>query len=133
MQTEGANAGQLGARTTIEINPGEAQDFALVGLQPSGILTPLFSSRAEFLEAASNPNLGITELGNGRYRINIDVTHFGWSGLLLLTGNGPFDRDIIAPPVGERTPAWRDRFVAASNGNWQGDMVWFQTVDQQAD
>ena len=80
-----------------------------------------------------NPNLGITELGNGRYRVNIDVTHFGWSGLLLLTGNGPFDRDIIAPPVGERTPAWRDRFVAASNGNWQGDMVWFQTVDQQQD
>jgi serine/threonine-protein kinase len=91
------------------------------------------TSRSQFLQAAGNPSNEITDLGNGRYRINIDVTHNGWSGLLLLTGNGPFDRTLIAPPLGERTATWRDQFVAASNGSWQGDMVWFQTVDQQPD
>ena len=131
--TDGASFGQLGAQVTIEINTSGAQDFALVGLQPSGILTPLFTSRSEFLGAANNPDIQISELGNDRYRMNIDVTHNGWSGLLLLTGNGPFDRNLIAPPLGERTTNWRDQFVAASNGNWQGDMVWFQTVDQQPD
>jgi serine/threonine-protein kinase len=129
--TDGASNGRLGAQATVEINTSGAADFALVGLQPSGILTPLFASRAEFLEAANNPGLQIAELGNGRYRLTIDVTHDGWSGLLLLTGNGPFDRALIAPPLGERSPDWRDRFAAASNGNWQGDMVWFQTVDRQ--
>jgi serine/threonine-protein kinase len=131
--TEGANIGQLGAQVAVEINTNGASDFAMVGLQPSGILTPLVTSRSQFLQAAGNPSNEITDLGNGRYRINIDVTHNGWSGLLLLTGNGPFDRTLIAPPLGERTATWRDQFVAASNGSWQGDMVWFQTVDQQPD
>ena len=47
----------------------------------------------EALLAAIEPagDSEISDQGNGRYRINIDVTHNGWSGVLLLTGTGPFD------------------------------------------
>jgi eukaryotic-like serine/threonine-protein kinase len=132
--TEGANAGQLGARVPVEINTDGVGDFALVGIQPSGVITPLVTSREAFLQAVSSANSEITDQGNGRYRINIDVTHNGWSGLLLVTGTGPFDPNLLAPAIGQRGPAWQQQFVtAAGNGNWRGDMVWFQTQDQQQD
>jgi hypothetical protein len=38
---------------------------------------------------------------------------------------------LLAPQVGARGQDWTQQFIsAASNGNWRGDMVWFQTVNQ---
>ncbi|HTU11479.1 MAG TPA: serine/threonine-protein kinase [Allosphingosinicella sp.] len=131
---EGNNAGQLGATVTIELNTGGAQDFALIGLEPSGVITSIVAGRDAFLRGLANSNNQITDEGNGRYRINLDVTHNGWSGLLLLTGTGPFDAALIAPGIGQRGPNWQQQFLAAaSSGNWRGDMVWFQTVNQEPD
>jgi serine/threonine-protein kinase len=132
--TEGNNAGQLGAQVPIEIDTNGVPDFALAGIQPSGEITPLLLSRAALQQGIANSNSQISDLGNGRYRITIDITHNGWSGFLLLTGTGPFDSGLIAPNVGERGPNWQQQFLAAaSSGNWQGNMVWVRTQDQQPD
>ena len=47
-----------------------------------------------------------------------------------MTGNGPFSTDLVAPPLGTRNGAWRDRFatVAAQQG-WKADMLWFKVED----
>jgi serine/threonine-protein kinase len=132
--TEGNNAGQLGAQVPIEIDTNGVPDFAFAAIQPSGEITPLLLGRNALQQEIANSNNQITDLGNGRYRITVDVTHNGWSGFLLLTGIGPFDGGLIAPNVGERGPNWQQRFLAAaSSGNWQGNMVWVRTQDQQPD
>jgi serine/threonine-protein kinase len=125
----GQNAGQIGASVPVEINPGDS-DFALVGIEPSGEITMLIPNREALIAAMGQPGSEISDQGNGRYRINIDVTHSSWSGVMLVTGTN-FDPALLAPQVGARGQDWTQQFIsAASNGNWRGDMVWFQTVNQ---
>jgi serine/threonine protein kinase len=129
----GQNAGQSGASVPVEINPGDAPDFALVGIEPTGAITMLLPNREALLNAMNQPGSEISDQGNGRYRINIDVTHSSWSGVMLVTGTN-FDAALLAPMVGARGPDWQQQFLsAASNGGWRADMVWFETVNQQPD
>ncbi len=59
--------------------------------------------------------------------------HQGWSGMLLLTGKGPFDPALVAAPAAKRGADWSDRFrKAAAAGGWKAEMVWYRTVDEQA-
>ncbi len=126
--TEGNNAGQVGARVPIEIDTNGVPDFALLGIQPSGDITPLLLGRATLQQEIDNGNSQVSDLGNGRFRIHIDITHDGWSGFLLLTGAAPFDPGLIAPDIGDRGPDWQRRFLAAaSRGNWRGNMAWVRT------
>lgn len=129
----GQNAGQSGASVAIEIDPGNAPDFALVGIEPTGAITMLLPNREALLAAMNQPGSEISDQGNGRYRINIDVTHSSWSGVMLVTGSN-FDAALLAPQIGARGPDWQQQFLsAASNGSWRADMVWFETVNQQPD
>ena len=63
--------------------------------------------------------------------MQVDVNRPGRPGVLLLTGKGPFDKQLIGPPLGARGPEWTNRFVseAAAKG-WQAQMIWFKTVDE---
>ncbi len=47
----GQYAGQPGATVVLEINPGNAPDFALVGIEPSGVITTLIPNRDALLAA----------------------------------------------------------------------------------
>ena len=132
--TEGDGAGQLGAQVPIEIDTSGAPDFALLGIQPTGEITPLVLSRSVLQQAIANGNSQVTDLGGDRYRITIDITHNGWSGFLLLSGQGPFDAGLLAPSVGDRGPNWQQQFLAAaSSGTWRGNLTWVRTQDQQPD
>lgn len=134
MQPEGTSyAGQLAANASVEFNFGDSNtDFTIVGLEPSGAITTLIPSRAAFEATLAQSENGrpIASEGNGRYRLNIDLNHQGWSGILLLTGQGPFDPALVAPQLGARGPNWTQSFVStASNQQWHAEMVWFQSVN----
>jgi serine/threonine-protein kinase len=132
-----AYAGKIAANAVIGINIADpALDFALIGLEPSGKIDMLIPNRAAFAEQIRQSKGGkpITDLGGDRYRLQIDLDHQGWSGLLLMTGKGPFDADIVAPPLGARSAEWRDKLVQrAAESNWQATMVWFKSVDDAPD
>ncbi len=132
-----AYAGKLAANAIVGIAIGDPSlDFALVGLEPSGAIDMLIPSRAAFRAQvqASREGLPITDLGGDRYRLQIDLDHQGWSGLLLVTGKGPFDATLIAPPLGRRDAAWRTTLVErAAERGWQADMIWFRSVDDARD
>lgn len=125
--------GTIAANAVIGIAIADpARDFTLVGLEPSGKIDMLIPSRVAFkAEVAKSRNgVPITDLGGDRYRLQIDLDHEGWSGLLLVSGTGPFDPAAVAPPLGARDAAWRDRLVSlAAERGWQADMVWFRSVD----
>lgn len=131
-------ANEQAASVVLNIAIGDtAKEFALVGLEPSGLIDAEFfgpgtgvAGRAA-LDAAIAKKSGLVKAEAGdRYSLQLDVNHVGWSGVLLLTGKGPFDPKVIAPPIGARGPDWTNTFVsdAAAKG-WQADMVWFKTVD----
>jgi serine/threonine-protein kinase len=134
LQPQGsAYAGRVAANAVINIAIGDpGLDFALVGLEPSGKIDMVIPNRAAFAQAvaASKNGAPITALGNDRYRLQIDLDHVGWSGLLLVTGKGPFAAEAIAPPLGQRGADWREQLVTlAAERGWQTDMVWFRSVD----
>ena len=125
-------AGQDAANAVINLNLGDAgEDFVLLGIEPSGDITSLIGSRAMFEANVGTPNSPIVDEGNGRYRLNIDLNHSGWSGIILITGRGPFEPDLVAPPVGSRGPSWQRQFrEAAVAGAWRVEMVWFESVNR---
>jgi serine/threonine-protein kinase len=132
-----AYAGKRAANAVIGINVADPTlDFALVGLEPSGKIDMLIPSRAAFAEQVrqSQGGVPISDLGRDRYRLQLDLDHLGWSGLLLMTGKGPFDAEVVAPPLGARGADWRDKLVQrAAEGNWQATMVWFKSVNEGSD
>ena len=132
MQPPGsAYAGHVAANTSVGINPG-TDDFTVIGIEPSGVISDEIPDRKTF-EGMMSPNgIPIKKLGDNRYRLQIDVDHTGWSGILLITGKGPFDKAIVAPGLGARGPDWLNKFVStAAERGWRSDMVWYKTVDEQ--
>ncbi len=129
--------GKLAASAPVLITIGDPSlDFALVGLEPSGAIDMVIPDRAAFRKEvlASQDGLPIQDLGGDRYRMVIDLDHEGWSGLLLVTGKGPFDPRLIAPPLGQRDASWRSALVdRAAERGWQADMIWFRSVDEVRD
>ena len=125
-------ARQDAANAVINLSLADAgEDFVLLGIEPSGDITSLIGSRAMFDANVGTPNSPIVDEGNGRYRLNIDLNHSGWSGIILISGRGPFEPDLVAPPVGSRGPSWQRQFrEAAAAQGWRVEMVWFESVNR---
>ncbi|MFD1033464.1 serine/threonine-protein kinase [Sphingomonas hankookensis] len=128
--------GKLAANALVLIDIADPSlDFALFGIEPSGRIEQILPSRTAFTAAlrASRGGTPITDLGNDRYRMQIDLDHAGWSGVLLVTGKGPFDPAVMAPPLGARGSEWRDRIATlAGERGWRTDMVWFESTAPRA-
>ena len=131
VQQDGQYAGREAVNALLDLNLSDpSQDIAILGIEPSGKITLLLSSRAQFEQALANSVGGrpISREANGHFMVHLDSDHEGWSGILLLQGRGPFDPAVVAPDIGARGPDWRDRFVsAASGGNWRAEMVWYDS------
>jgi serine/threonine-protein kinase len=126
----GDYVGQQGAQPVIRLTIADPKtDMTLFGIEPSGVISELLNSRQHLNQAvaAGNP----TKVGDDAYELKMDLNHQGWSGLILITGKGPFPPNLIRPGLGARDMAWRERFanVAAQQG-WKADMLWFK-VDSQ--
>lgn len=122
--------GQQGAQPIIRLTIADPKsDMTLFGIEPSGVISELLNSRQHLNQAvaAGNP----TKVGDDAYELKMDLNHQGWSGLILITGKGPFPPNVVRPGLGARDMAWREHFanVAAQQG-WRADMLWFK-VDSQ--
>ncbi|HEY7900868.1 MAG TPA: serine/threonine-protein kinase [Caulobacteraceae bacterium] len=125
--------GTLSQKAVISMAIGDPNlDFALYGLEPSGAIDSFgVDSRKAFmaLEADPRAKANIADLGGDHYRLSVITSHAGLSGLLLLTGKGPFDPGLIATPAAQRGPDWGAKIAAAAKaGGWKAEMVWYRTV-----
>ena len=74
----------------------------------------------------------LTDLGGDRYELHIDADHEGWSGVILISGQGPFPQEVVAPPVGARGPTWQQQFLSmAAERGWRVEMIWYESVNRQ--
>ncbi|HYD44693.1 MAG TPA: hypothetical protein VEA79_05450, partial [Phenylobacterium sp.] len=54
----------------------------------------------------------------------------GWTGIALITGNGPFDANLLGAPARASGADWAARVqAAAAKQNWQAETVWYRVVD----
>jgi len=120
----GSDAGKMGSMAIIEVDlNGVKDDVVLVGLEPSGAMTRLNSTRNEIVTNGTQPEPGI-------YRLLIPTTHAGWSGMLMLKGKGPFEASLLTSPGGSHDAGWTDRFLKfAQQRGWTSEMVWYRTTE----
>ena len=123
----GDTAGEIGAKAVIQLDlNGFSSDLALVGVEGSGEMTQFVTQRSDITD---NPDIEQPQPGN--YRFTLNTTHTGWSGILMLTGKGPFDQSLLSGPVGSRGADWPAKFLAqAQQRGWKAEMVWYRTVDE---
>ena len=141
----GDYAGQLVARPVIRFSTGDPNtDLMLIGIAPSGLIDTIIKNRASLEQGAASSlaayragttsETNPTKVGPDRYEIKLDINHEGWSGLVLLTGKGPFSADLVTPPLGARNSAWLNRFATvATQQGWKADMLWFKVDDQRTE
>ncbi len=118
------------SRALIEFKPPQGKDLSLLGIEPNGELSELLPNRAALDQAVAGGI--IKQTAPGAYQISIDMDHTGWSGLVLLTGDSPFDKAVTQPALTARGPDWQNGFVAmASERDWKSEMIWFKSVDKK--
>jgi eukaryotic-like serine/threonine-protein kinase len=129
VQPDGQYAGQEAVNALLDLDLSDpSRDIALLGIEPSGKITLLLQSRAQFEQVLANSVGGrpISREANGHFRVHLDSDHEGWSGIVLLSGRGPIEADVVAPDIGARGPDWLVRFVrAAGAGHWNAEMIWY--------
>ena len=115
------------ARALVTIKPQQGQNFSLLGIEPEGgKVTQIIADRETF---ESLPV--VNEVRPGEYELKLDMDHIGWTGLILVSGDAPFDETLLATEDAQRTPEWRSNFLAtASERDWKSEMIWFRSVDK---
>jgi len=127
-QISRAADGKLAGEPSITLAPrSPAQDFALLRLDPLGRINVIWGSRKAF-DAARQGDSSIVDQGGDAYTVTADALNVaGTSGLLLLTGAGPFDPSLLATPPGVRNVSWIDQVrQAAAAGGWKATMTWYK-------
>jgi serine/threonine-protein kinase len=124
MPQAGVNAGDLAARPVFEFDLNGLQgDLAVIALDGGGNLH--FGGERGDVEQAPQVRPGVR-------RIEVASTSKGWEGVILLTGNGPFPRNLLEGPASARSEQWSQDFLtAAQRGGWKAEMVWYQIVDER--
>ncbi|MET1110100.1 MAG: serine/threonine-protein kinase, partial [Allosphingosinicella sp.] len=82
------------SKAVIDLSIGNpSEDLAVVVLDPSGEFAPLIRGRAMLNQyvAVSREGQPVAALGNDRFEVLSYHDRPGWTGILLLTGRGPFD------------------------------------------
>lgn len=124
----GEDAGKLAGSPVVQIDTSQLDgDVALFGLEESGAIDAIVTSKSEL---AGNP--AIKQPQPGVYSFELITDHKGWSGVMLLKGEGPFDPALLKKGPGEVSDDWIDRFIAAAEQKgWKSEMVWYRTLDAQ--
>jgi serine/threonine-protein kinase len=119
----GEYSGQLGAKAVLQFDLSPpVQDVSLYGVEPNGTISFIADKAALSTAVQYQPK---------RYRVELDINHKGWSGLLLLIGDQPVPQNLVNGVAGARGPDWSGKFLAeAQKRGTKAEMVWFQTVDK---
>jgi len=112
------------ARVALAFRGGD-KAMALFGIEPSGAVTTVLPDMAS-LKLLANEDVGYIEPKARAHEFSLRSDHTGWTGLILLTGNAPFDEPLIQGEVHQ--PADFARIVERGTraGGWASEMVWYK-------
>ena len=124
----GADKGKLAAAPVVQIDLNQFDgDVAVFGLEETGEIGEIITDRTQL-----QPGDTIKQVKPNVFSFELITDHKGWSGVLLLKGQGPFDPKLVAKPAGPVSDEWKEKFLqAAEDKGWKSEMVWYRTVDEK--
>ena len=105
---------------------------ALYGIDPTGETGALLTlDRSQLANTAYLKTMSITAEPGGNYRLQFNQPVAGWSGLMMMSGKGPFPAEVVTPSPANRGQAWLTSFKQAATANgWHTQMLWIKAVDE---
>ena len=127
--------GQKVARVVVNfaVDPQTPQ-IAFYGIDPTGETGSLLTlSQAQLSDATYLKSQNISQQADGSYQLQFNQPTAGWSGLMLLSGQGPFADSVVVPDPAHRGAAWQQAFrQTATQKGWHTQMLWIKAVDETA-
>jgi serine/threonine-protein kinase len=125
LMKDGGFKGQVGAIVPVHIQRELlTRDIVLVGIEFDGSMTAASKEDMAYVK-------NLKPEADGSIKIPAQLTTQGWSGTLVVSGQGPIDPKLIAPKPAERDAAWKAKLAETARAKgWRADMVWFKVVDE---
>lgn len=127
--TWGSEAGKLGGQAVVDLDlNGLTDEVSVIGVGEAGEMQLIMPSRSKLTPPAWESQ------GPQKYRAIFATTNSGWSGMLLVSGKGPFDAALFNHSAGSLGKDWPQKFSAiARERGWKTEMVWYKVANEQPD
>ncbi|MEP7221497.1 MAG: protein kinase [Novosphingobium sp.] len=124
----GKDAGTPAANAIFNLDlAGFADDFTIVGVGETDGMQQIDADRKAFLAARHTK-----PMGGDKFRVELLTTNPGWSGIVLISGKGPFDASLFNASASALGADWSQRFLSRMRERgWKAEMVWYRSVDEQ--
>lgn len=109
---------------------GGDDSVALLGVEPSGKVTWSIPD-VETMRSLKNFDVGLVQDNDKTWEFSIYPDHLGWTGLLLVVGDGPLGEKQVPGTVQSADDFARTLANATRNGKWDAEMVWFRIDPEQ--
>lgn len=112
------------ARVSLSFRRGD-RTMILFGIEPSGAVTTVLPGFAD-LKGLAKEDVGYVEPRPETHEFSLRSDHVGWTGLILLVGDGDFAGTLRQGEV--RAAADFARLVESgtAGGRWSSEMVWYK-------
>ena len=101
------------------------KSMALLGVEPSGKVTWSIPD-ISLMRELKNFDVGLVESGEKGWEFSIYPDHLGWTGLLLVVGDGDLAQKLAPNTVQDADDFARTLNAATAAGQWDTEMVWFR-------
>ncbi len=101
------------------------KSLALLGIEPTGKVTWSIPD-IEMMRELKKSGAEIVENGDKNWEFSIYPDHLGWTGLLLIVGDGPLAQKQPPQTVQSSADFARTITAATRSGKWDAEMVWFR-------
>lgn len=101
------------------------KSMALLGIEPSGKVTWSIPDLAA-MDALKNYDVGLVKSGEKGWEFTIYPDHLGWTGLLIVVGDGALAKKREQGAVESADEFARTLAEATAKGQWDAEMVWFR-------
>jgi hypothetical protein len=99
--------------------------MALFGVEPSGKVTWSIPDIG-LMRQLKDFDVGLVESGEKGWEFSIYPDHLGWTGLLLVVGDGPLAQKLDPNTVQSADDFAKTLRAATATGQWDAEMVWFR-------
>lgn len=104
---------------------GADRSMVLFGIEPSGAVTTVLPDFAS-LKLLKNEDVGYVEPKARTYEFSLRSDHTGWTGLILVVGDGDFAGTLKQGEVHTSADFARILEAGTAKGNWASEMVWYK-------
>jgi hypothetical protein len=112
------------ARVSLSFR-GSDRSMVLFGIEPSGAVTTVLPDFAS-LKLLKNEDVGYIEPKPRQYEFSLRSDHVGWTGLILMVGDGDFAGKLTQGEVHSAADFARMLEQGTASGQWASEMVWYK-------